>query len=109
MSESHDTQKYLQRKGLLLENCAHKMIIFIAFLINERNALVKRCVGKALKIFEKQQIPIEKRRVQRKKKMPGKHAADLRLCTAKEIKRCLVEPVDQFRSEAEKDLVKLIW
>ena len=37
LRESYDTQKYLQRKGLSLEDCTHKMNAFIAFLINERD------------------------------------------------------------------------
>ena len=55
------------------------MNIFIAFLVNDCNALVKQSIETAIKICEKQEIPIEKRRVQRKKKMPGKHAEDVGL------------------------------
>ena len=52
LRECHDIYKYLQRKGFPLENCAHKMKAFIAVLINERDALVKRCIDNALKISE---------------------------------------------------------
>ena len=52
LRESYDTQKYLQRKGLSLEDCTHKMNAFIPFLINERDALVKQCIERAIKIFE---------------------------------------------------------
>ena len=102
LRESYDTQKYLQRKGLSLENCAHKIKAFIDFLINERDALVKRCIDNALKICEEQEILIEERRVRKKKKMPGEQAEDEGLSAAQEIKRCMLEAVDRFRNEAEK-------
>ena len=84
LKESYDTQKYLQRRGLSLENCSHKMNAFIAFLVNDRNALVKQSIETAFKICEKQEIPIEERRVRRKKKMPGKHAEDVGLSAVEE-------------------------
>ena len=53
------------------------MNAFIAFLINERDALVKQCIERAIKICEEQEIPIEERRIRRKKWMPGEDAEDL--------------------------------
>ena len=50
LKESYDTQKYLQRRGLSVENCSHKMNAFIAFLVNDRNALVKQSIETAIKI-----------------------------------------------------------
>ena len=50
LKESYDTQKYLQRRGLSLENCSHKMNAFIAFLVNDHNALVKQSIETAIKI-----------------------------------------------------------
>ena len=41
LRESYDTQKYLQRKGLSLEDCTYNMNAFIAFLINERDGWYK--------------------------------------------------------------------
>ena len=73
LRESYGTQKYLQRRGLSLKNCSHKMNAFIAFLVNDRDALVKQSIETAIKICEKQEISIEERRVQKKKKMPGEH------------------------------------
>ena len=35
------------------------MNAFIVFLINERDALVKQCTEKVIKICEEQEIPIE--------------------------------------------------
>jgi len=40
LRESHDAQKYLQQKGLSFANCAQKMKAFVAFLSDERDALV---------------------------------------------------------------------
>ena len=102
LRESYDTQKYLQGRGLSLENCFHKMNAFIAFLVNDRDALLKQSIETAIKICEKQEIPIEERRVRRKKKMPGEHSEDVDLSAVEEIKRCMLETMDRFRSEAQK-------
>ena len=67
------------------------MNAFIAFLINERDTLVKQCIERAIKIFEKQEIPIEERRIRRKKRMPGEDAKDVGLSAVQEIKRCMLE------------------
>ena len=85
-----------------LENCSHKMNAFIAFLVNDRDALVKQSIETTIEICKKQEIPIEERRVRRKKKMLGEHAEDISLSAAEEIKRCMLEAMDRFRSEAEK-------
>ena len=102
LRESYDTQKYLQRRGLSLENCSHKMNAFIAFLVNDRDALVKQSIKTAIKMCKKQEIPIEERRVRKKKKMPGQHAEDVGLLAVEETNRGMLEAMDQFRSEAEK-------
>ena len=68
--------------------------------------IAMRWLSKVLKLLsrfaKKQEIPIEERRVRRKKKMPGKHAEDVGLSAVEEIKRCMLEAMDRFRSEAEK-------
>ena len=99
LREFHDTQKYLQQKALSPKNCSHKMN---AFLVRDRDALVKQSIEIAVRISEKQEIPIEERRVRRKKKMPGEHEEDIGLSVVEEIKRCTLEAMDRFRSEAEK-------
>ena len=86
LRESYDTQKYLQQRGLSLENCSHKMNVFIAFLVNDCDALVKQSIKTAIKICEKQEIPIEERHVRKKKKMFGEHAEDVGLLAVEEIK-----------------------
>ena len=78
------------------------MNAFIAFLINKRDALVKQCIERAIKICEEQETPIEERRIRRKKRMPGEPAEDVGLSAIEEIKRCMLEAMDRFRSEAEK-------
>ena len=102
LKEFYNTQEYLQQRGLSLENCSHKMNAFIAFLINDRDALVKQRIKTAIKICEKQEIPIEERRIRRKKKMPDKHAKDVGFSAVKKMKRCMLEAMDRFQSEAEK-------
>ena len=89
------TPKNMYSKKVYLEDCIHKMNAFIAFLINERDALVKQCIERAIKICEEQEIPIEERRIRRKKKMPGEHAEDVDLSAIEEIKRCMLEAMDR--------------
>ena len=84
-----------------LENCFHKVNAFIAFLVNDRHAL-KQSIETAIKICERQEIPIEEQRVRRKKKMPGEHTEDVGLSAVEEIKKCMLEAMDRFQSEAEK-------
>ena len=59
LSESYDTQKYLQQRGLSLENCSHKMNSFIAFLINDRDALIKQSIATAIKICESKKFRLK--------------------------------------------------
>jgi len=66
LRESRDAQKYLQQKGLSLENCAQEMKAFAAFLSDECDALPTQSVDNALTICEKLEIPIEEGRVSRK-------------------------------------------
>ena len=108
LKESYDTQKYLQRRGLSLENCSHKMNVFIAFLVNDRDALVQQSIETAIKICEKQEIPIEERRVRRKKKMPGEYAEDVGLSAVEEIKRCMLEAMDRFGVKQKSGSVKFV-
>ena len=82
--------------------CSHKINAFIPFLFNDCDALVKQSIETAIKIFEKQEILIEERRVRRKKKMPGEHPEELSLSAVEEIKRCMLEAMNRFRSKAEK-------
>ena len=78
------------------------MNVFIAFLVNDCDALVKQSIKTAIKICEKQEIPIEERRVRRKKKIPDKHTEDVGLSAVEEIKRCMLEAMNRFWSGAEK-------
>ena len=55
------------------------------FVNNERNALIKQCIERAMKICQEQEIPIEERRVRRKKRMPGEYAEDVGLSAVEEI------------------------
>ena len=98
LRKPYGNQKYLQRRGLSLKNCSYKMNAFIAFLVNDCDALVKQSSETAIKICEKQEIPIEERRVRRKKKIPGEHAEDVGLSAVEEIKRCMLEAMDRFWS-----------
>ena len=71
-------------------------------MVNDRDALVKQSIKTAIKICKKQKISIVERRVRRKKKMLGKRAEDVDLSAVEEIKKCMIEAMDRFRSGAEK-------
>ena len=47
--------------------------------------LIKQRIERAIKICEVQEIPIEERRIRRKKRMPGAHAEDVGLSDIEEI------------------------
>ena len=55
------------------------MKAFVAFLSGERDALVSQAIDNAHMICEKLEIPIEERRVRRKKRMPGEQTQDVGL------------------------------
>ena len=99
LQECNDVQKYFQQKGLSLEHCANRMKAFVAFLTEEREAIVKRCIDSAIQICEEQGIPVE-RRIRRRKRMPGEQALDAGLSFAEEIRRCILVAMDRFLMEA---------
>ena len=63
---------------------------------------LSNCIERAIKICEEQKIPMEERRIRRKKRIPGEHPEDVGLSAIEEIKRCMLEAMDRFRGEAEK-------
>jgi len=65
------------------------MKAFVAFLSDERDVLVMQSVDNALKICEKLEIPIEERRVRRKKRIPSEQTQDVGLSVLEEVKRCM--------------------
>ena len=79
LRESFDTQKYLQQRVFHRKTVPTKINAFIAFLVNDCDALVKQTIETSIKICEKQKIPIKERRIRRKKKIPGEHAEDVGL------------------------------
>jgi len=105
LRESHDAQKYLQKKGLSLANCSQKMKAFVAFLSDERDVLVTQSVDNALKTCKKLEIPIEELRVRRKKRIPREQIQDVGLSVLEKIKRCMLQVVDRFLSEAERRFI----
>ena len=76
-------------------------------MVNDCDALVKQSIETAIKIYKKQEIPVEERRVRRKKKVPGEHAENVGLLAVEEIKRSMLEAIDRFRSETEKRFSKI--
>ncbi|XP_076825141.1 uncharacterized protein LOC143470753 [Clavelina lepadiformis] len=101
LRESHHTQTYLQQKGLLLAQCSNKMKTFVNFLVEERDNLIKGSVHAAIKKCTELEIPVEDRRVRRKKRMPGEHAEDAGLSVVGEVRRCMFQALDRFKLEAE--------
>ena len=101
LRETHDTQTYLQQKGLPLAQCSNKMKAFVNFLVEERDNLVKGSVDAAIKKCTELEIPVEDRRVRRKKRMPGEHAENACLSVVEEVRRWMFPALDRFKVEAE--------
>ena len=55
----------------------------------------------AIKKCSELEIPVEDRRVRRKKRMPGEHAEDAGLSVVEEVRRCMFQALDRFKVEAE--------
>ena len=85
------------------------MKAFINFLVEERDNLVKGSVDAAIKKCTELKIPVEDRRVRRKKRMPGEQAESAgrsagRKCwlnVADEVRQCMFQALDRFKVEAE--------
>ena len=99
LRESDDTQTYLQQKGLLVAQCSNKIKAFVNFLVEERDNLIKGSMDAAIKKCTELEIPVEDRRIRKKKRMPGKHAEDAGLSVVEEVRRCIFQ--DRFKVEAE--------
>ena len=91
----------MQQKGLLLARCSNKMKAFVNFLVEERDNLVKSSVDAAIKKCTQLGIPVEDRKVCRKKRMHGEHAEDAGLNVVEEVRRCMFQALDRFKVEAE--------
>ena len=77
------------------------MKAFVHFRVEERDILVKGSVDAAIKKCTELEIPVEDRRVRRKKRMPGERAEDAGLSVVEEVRRCMFLALDRFRLEAE--------
>ena len=77
------------------------MKAFVNFLVEERDNLVKGSVDAAIKKCTELEIPVEDRRVSRKKRMPGEHEEDAGLSVVGEVRRCMFQALDRFKLEAE--------
>ena len=76
------------------------MKAFVHFLVEERDNLLKDSVEAAIKKCTELEIPIENRRV-RRRRMPGEHAEDAGLSVVEEERRCMFQALDRFKREAE--------
>ena len=77
------------------------MKAFVHFLVEERDNLVKDSVEAAIKKCTELEIPIEDRRVRRRRRMPGEHEEDAGLSVVEEVRRCMFQALDRFKREAE--------
>ena len=84
------------KKGQLLPQCSNKMKAFVNFLVKERDNLVKGSVDAAIKKCTELEIPVEDRRVRRKKGMPGKHAENAGLSVVEEVRQSMFQALDRF-------------
>ena len=77
------------------------MKAFVNFLVEERDNLVKGFVDAAIKKCTELEIPVEDRRVCRKKRMSGEHKENAGFSVVEEVKRCMFQALDRFEVEAE--------
>ncbi len=94
------TQKYLQTEGIILERCNGVINSLILFFRDQRNEIIEKAVGYASQQCEEMRISMKRRgRIKRKKRMPGEVAKDDGLTMEEEMRRLMLECVDQFRQE----------
>ena len=96
LRESHEAQTKLQQKGLSLAQCSHKLKAFVALLTEQRDDLVKVSIDIALRICKEQSVPVEERRVRRKKRMGVENAEDAGLTVVQEVRRCMFEDFGRY-------------
>ena len=65
------------------------MKAFVNFLVEERDNLVKSSMDAAIKKCTELEIPVQDRRVRRKKRMPGEHSENTGLSVVEEVRRCI--------------------
>ena len=98
--EMNDTQKYLQTKGLNLQQCDIKLKALETFLIDNRDKLVNNGVNYAKKICNDLGISIERqRRPKKKKQMFGEGSQDSEWPYDMELKREMFSSMDRVIQE----------
>ncbi|RUM29574.1 MAG: hypothetical protein DSY42_06210 [Aquifex sp.] len=100
LEEVNLTQKYLQTEGISLEKCNVMINGLKLFLTDQRNEIVEKAIVYASQQCEEMGISMEKRgRIKRKKRMPGELAKDAGLTVEEEMRRSMLECIDQFSQE----------
>ena len=84
-----------------------KINAFVTFLVEKRSDIVRKSIDTAIKICDDQEIPVEERRVRRKKKISGERAEDVGKTVVAEVKRCIFKVLDRYKIEAGKRFKEL--
>lgn len=95
LPEYDNVQKHLQKEGLSLQECSTRIKDLMAFLEEERDALVDDSIAETRVKCEELGISME-RRVKRKKRMPGELARDAGLSWTEELRRGLFQVIFRF-------------
>ncbi len=94
------TQKYLQTECISLERCNGVINGWKFFFRDQRNEIIEKAVRYASQQCEEMRISMERRgRIKLKKRMPGELAKDDGLTMEEEMRRSMLECVDQFSQE----------
>ena len=93
LPEIDKTQKYLQNKGLGLDQSVVAVQSLQSFLLNEREKMVENAVICARDMCDNFNIPAV-RRVRRKRRMDGEETIDVGLSADDEIRRDMIEIVE---------------
>ena len=100
LAEVNDTQVYLQKKGLGLDECVRKLKELSLFCNERRDSLIAEAEEKALQISKMYEISTE-RRIGRKKKMYDENCSDSGLSLIQETRREQFQAIDKLAVEIE--------
>ncbi|XP_031334591.1 zinc finger MYM-type protein 1-like [Photinus pyralis] len=99
LSEINDTQKYLQRQGLNVKNCAEKVAALKIYLETNREKIVTKAAEYATLMCEKLDISVTSKRTKKRKQIHGDGSEGVSLTPAQELSREMYGAVDRIIEE----------
>ena len=106
LPEVNHAQKFLQSKGLGLDQAVITIRALYHFLDENREPLLNDSLNEATLLCEEMEIPMV-RHVRRKRRMDGEEARDVGLSLQGEIRREIIEVIDRLKNEIDKRFLQL--